>query len=589
MNISFSFFLFFFSDMLRLDRNTPEAPAMNTRSRLHEVDEAAANDDFCSTCHGVGRFLCCEGCPKSFHFSCVDPPLDENSLPDGEWFCKECSSKRNPPKPFKRGLFSQLLFQLDKRNPIQFALPKKIKQRFEGVTSNEYGEYADSDMKIFKSTRSGFVEDQDPYKLTDKHGNPIFCYKCKKSSLSGGPIARCEYCSLNWHLDCLNPPLPTVKTIGTKWKCPNHADHVFKKKRRPKSYKIIDTSLRRGFSNDGNIEVLDSSDEEQNDLNARDVPLHDYFDTPTGVSAPVPQHLIKPLVQSGVVYRIPSEGVKLDFIQTVKELNDEAYQDSRNSDILLALDELATREQDIRDGVRNLCYLQVDQSQDVATATARHNLETLIDVALSTPKDTNLLISNNNGFNGNGSIHSKDSKELLHASIANSSGFGSSSPPLRSTGLSSSSSPSVSQRNVSPLPLYRTATSSRRASQIANNKIHAAAEEGRYNTRRSSLRNSMSNVDGGSAISSNDSSTSSSSNNSHNSGVHSRLRSAGPTGSIIPIGSSINGSGNVTDYSLSFDNDYISPEERTHLLAIQKLMKLKGKDALMDFLLPRAD
>lgn len=488
---------------------------MNTRSRLQEVDDAAANDDFCSTCGGVGRFLCCEGCPKSFHFSCVDPPLDENSLPEGEWFCKECTARRSPPKPYKRGIFSQLLYQLDTRNPVLFVLPKKIKQRFEGVTQTDFGDYVDSDMRgAFKSTRSGFVE-EDPYKLTDKNGNPIFCYKCKKSSLSGGPIARCEYCSLNWHLDCLNPPLPTVKTVGTKWKCPNHADHAFKKKRRPKTAKVVDSTLRRGFRNDGNIEVLLSSDEDEMEFDSRDIPIHNSYDTLSGVTAPVPQHILKPHVQNGVIYRIPERGVKLDFIQRVHEMNEEAYQDTRNSDILLALDVLANRDQDSKEAVRNLCYLKSEGSSDVVTAQARQNIETLIEAALAGPAtDTD-------------SRDKKPSSESRAPSVDIST-------PMRS---------------------------SRRASQIAANKILAVAEEGRYNTRRGSSRIA-------SAV--NDSAPPSSARGS-------RLRSSNSsTVSVIPENN-------------SQEEDYISPEDRTHLLAIQKLMKLKGKDALMDFLLPRVE
>lgn len=458
-------------------------------------------------------------------------------LPEGAWYCKECTAKQHPPRPYKRGLFSQLLYQLDKRNPIQFVLPKKIRSRFEGVSVNELGEYMDSDMKVFKSTRSGFVE-EDPYRLTDKNGNPIFCYKCKNSSLSGGPIARCDYCSLNWHLDCLNPPLPTVKTIGTKWKCPNHADHVFKKRRRPKTAKIQDTALRRGFKNDGNIEVFDSSDEEQSETNAREVPLHDYFDTLEGVSAPVPQSILKPMEQNGVIYRIPAHGIKLDFIQAVHERNAEPYQDTRNSDILLALDELVTREPEVREGVRDLCYLQVKDSPDEATTDARKNLEILIDAALGNSDDL-----------GDLAVRSE----------------------LPSSMDTSRASPTASAASI------RRITGSRRASLIANSKIQSSSEDGRPHSRRppSSLKYETSNQ------ASSSSSTSSISGEGTNR-VSSRLRSANP------VGTSNSADQTGFDYTVNMDN-YISMDERTHLVAIQKLLKLRGKDALMDFLLPRAD
>ena len=36
----------------------------------------------------------------------------------------------------------------------------------------------------------------------------------------------CDYCDLNWHLDCLDPPVASMPTFGIKWMCPNHAEQV---------------------------------------------------------------------------------------------------------------------------------------------------------------------------------------------------------------------------------------------------------------------------------------------------------------------------------------------------------------------------
>lgn len=42
------------------------------------------------------------------------------------------------------------------------------------------------------------------------------------------PIVSCNYCSLHWHFDCLNPPLVTAPNLlsGKRWMCPNHAEQV---------------------------------------------------------------------------------------------------------------------------------------------------------------------------------------------------------------------------------------------------------------------------------------------------------------------------------------------------------------------------
>jgi hypothetical protein len=39
-------------------------------------------------------------------------------------------------------------------------------------------------------------------------------------------IVSCDYCSLHWHLDCLDPPLSSMPPEGKRWMCPNHADKL---------------------------------------------------------------------------------------------------------------------------------------------------------------------------------------------------------------------------------------------------------------------------------------------------------------------------------------------------------------------------
>jgi len=64
---------------------------------LDDISKTEVNDDFCSICHqSTGCFLCCDSCPKSFHFDCFNPPLDKSSIPEGIWECKECRAKKNP-------------------------------------------------------------------------------------------------------------------------------------------------------------------------------------------------------------------------------------------------------------------------------------------------------------------------------------------------------------------------------------------------------------------------------------------------------------------------------------------------------------
>lgn len=66
--------------------------------------------------------------------------MDRNQLPE-TWFCFKCLARRDPIPKHPRGLFSSLLNELDKKNPVSFRLPVEIREYFEGVRTGEEGEY----------------------------------------------------------------------------------------------------------------------------------------------------------------------------------------------------------------------------------------------------------------------------------------------------------------------------------------------------------------------------------------------------------------------------------------------------------------
>ena len=51
------------------------------------------NSDECYLCGMDGNLLCCDGCPSAFHSKCVG--VVEDLLPEGEWYCPECSIQKN--------------------------------------------------------------------------------------------------------------------------------------------------------------------------------------------------------------------------------------------------------------------------------------------------------------------------------------------------------------------------------------------------------------------------------------------------------------------------------------------------------------
>jgi len=58
-----------------------------------EDGDIVDDDDFCTICQDGGTLMVCDGCEKSYHRNCLDPPLEK--VPEGDWFCPECGEHEN--------------------------------------------------------------------------------------------------------------------------------------------------------------------------------------------------------------------------------------------------------------------------------------------------------------------------------------------------------------------------------------------------------------------------------------------------------------------------------------------------------------
>ncbi|KAK0554175.1 hypothetical protein OC846_002186 [Tilletia horrida] len=236
--------------------------------------EKQTNQDFCDACKGHGRFLCCDGCVRSFHFLCISPPLDIDDVvgADDAWYCNICRNAK-PAGKEPKGIFPRLVRALEQTNPVQYELPPEIRNYFRGVGTGLDGSYLNLGMiKPLRVNKQGLIEDRDPYKLKDKNGKAVLCFHCGGSALPLVPhsgdlmkaslakrcpnsppygaliltpdgtwrsILSCDFCSAHWHLDCVTPPLAIMPNMTRKWMCPNHAEHSMPRYRVPKSSTAI--------------------------------------------------------------------------------------------------------------------------------------------------------------------------------------------------------------------------------------------------------------------------------------------------------------------------------------------------------------
>ncbi|SCZ95818.1 BZ3500_MvSof-1268-A1-R1_Chr8-1g09818 [Microbotryum saponariae] len=236
------------------------------------------NNDYCDACLGKGHFLCCDGgCLRSFHFTCLDPPLDVDQVPDEAWYCKACRaakrrcgpSRATHTKESRDGdvwkesstrFFRELIHKIDCENPKVFSLGPDIKSLYKNIATGAVGEYIDTTEHRPPSKITGRAvgqEERDGYKLRDKTGKTLICYHCNETASIAKQrrIISCDFCDQHWHLDCLDPPLVGMPPPTRKWMCPAHTQHVLPKKRIPRSTTTIPVQPRDS-TNNGDILVI---------------------------------------------------------------------------------------------------------------------------------------------------------------------------------------------------------------------------------------------------------------------------------------------------------------------------------------------
>ncbi|KAI8959154.1 hypothetical protein F5Y11DRAFT_15769 [Daldinia sp. FL1419] len=281
-----------------IPRSNGDRPSPVSSGPPNNQDE---NDDSCYTCGGNGELVCCDGCNYSFHFLCIDPPMDEGHMPD-EWYCNECKHRQCPPFTDHIGPLRSLFSILDRKNPRAFRLPEDVRDLFEGVRTGPEGEYEEVVPPKPKTNKKNADEPFDFFKVRNADG-AVLCHHCQRGVSDNRPIIPCSVCGLHWHLECLDPPL-TIPPVPRTWRCPCHVDDILSelperlgpahRHRKIKNAPVIEQGYSRGMANDGWIEVEDDDSEDDADAWRR----YKGF---------------------GQIHRLSAKGIKLDFISRVRE------------------------------------------------------------------------------------------------------------------------------------------------------------------------------------------------------------------------------------------------------------------------------
>ncbi|XP_020532268.1 protein CHROMATIN REMODELING 4 isoform X2 [Amborella trichopoda] len=82
-------------------RSFPSAKQLKDESNLSQsVKRRKGNDGHyydCVICNTRGNLLCCDSCPRTYHFRCLSPPLKRTPL--GKWQCPTCREQTNSVEP----------------------------------------------------------------------------------------------------------------------------------------------------------------------------------------------------------------------------------------------------------------------------------------------------------------------------------------------------------------------------------------------------------------------------------------------------------------------------------------------------------
>ncbi|KAM6989309.1 autoimmune regulator [Tautogolabrus adspersus] len=163
--------------------------AKNTFHHKGETNSVTVhyNDDECAVCKDGGELICCDGCPRAFHLTCLHPPL--TSIPSGPWQCEWCCGNRV------------------KTEKTQLPLQPLIAQPQQTNTNSSTSMV---DISFFSSLSSSSLTPITT-SMTGSGGRNLQCSGgelvnmrevCGVCHLGGGDLTHCLQCLQHFHVHC---------------------------------------------------------------------------------------------------------------------------------------------------------------------------------------------------------------------------------------------------------------------------------------------------------------------------------------------------------------------------------------------------
>ncbi|KAM8851060.1 autoimmune regulator isoform 2-T2 [Spinachia spinachia] len=139
------------------------------------------NDDECAVCKDGGELICCDGCPRAFHLTCLEPPL--TSIPSGTWRCECCCGNT-----VKR-----------ENAPVSFQ-PLNAQQK------NTCSSNATVGVSFFSSPLTCVAASMDELRSQGPGGALLGVRElCGVCCVEGGELTHCLQCLQRFHLHCHFP------------------------------------------------------------------------------------------------------------------------------------------------------------------------------------------------------------------------------------------------------------------------------------------------------------------------------------------------------------------------------------------------